>query len=269
MKCRLFLLATLGAALAVAQGPEQLQNFRLEYRLEFDEQSSAVLGTELGPAVFAGSREIRQQVVLDAPAKRLTVRTFSVPGGAPAVTPLADAQAAEIENYRVDVKRTAIGARDFLFEGTVAPDPQVFLAPVIEGDTWRMRAAWYGPAAPVFNQILIDFPSRSAYIPGAAGLFEYSAQPNRAPVAVIAEAPSSVFQPEVRLDASQSSDPDGEPISLSWRSTRGSVSISGAGTATPRVQFKSGPGRYDIVLTVTDARGASSEASVSVSYYGR
>lgn len=269
MKFRLLFLAIIGAALTLAQSPEELQAFRLEYRLNFDQQGAPVLGAELAEAVLAGSREVRQQVLLDAPAKRLTVRTFTVVGGAPATTPLRELQTTEIENYRVDVRRIAVGERSFTFEGIVASGPRVFLAPVIAGDTWSMRTSWYSPAAPVFYEVLLGFALQTAYIAGADGAFEFSRVPNRSPVPVIAPAPQTLFQPDLRLDASASSDPDGETLDYRWTVVRGSVSFTGADTATPRIQFHSGPGQYELLVTVTDSRGASAQASVSTGYYGR
>jgi hypothetical protein len=140
---------------------------------------------------------------------------------------------------------------------------------VLAGDAWAFDVSWWGQTDPAFSQIYIDFADRTVFVPGGFGNFEYSDKPNHAPAVSLASTPDSVFQPEIQLDASKTSDPDGDALTYSWRASRGTVSIAGANTSTPRVQFHSGPGRYDIVLTVTDARGAVSESTVTVGYYGR
>jgi len=73
MKFRAVCLIIAGVLLLGAQTPEELQAFRLEYRLDFDGQTAPVLGPELAEAVLTGAREVRQQAVYDAPARRLTV----------------------------------------------------------------------------------------------------------------------------------------------------------------------------------------------------
>lgn len=90
---------------------------------------------------------------------------------------------------------------------------------------------------------------------------------NRPPVAD-AGPPIRLYNNTVSLNGSRSYDPDGDPITFSWRfiSGVGTSTLSGANTATPTA-FMSGPfGDYLYELTVTDNKGASSTAVVRVTF---
>ena len=69
----------------------------------------------------------------------------------------------------------------------------------------------------------------------------------------------------IKLDATQSSDPDGTIESFSWMKTEGpsAVTITNVSTSTPVVSGLV-EGVYTFVLTVTDNRGASTQAQVKV-----
>jgi hypothetical protein len=91
---------------------------------------------------------------------------------------------------------------------------------------------------------------------------------NGTPVAVIAQTPEQVLTREVRLDASGSLDPEGAPLTYSWRVVSGSAALSNANSAQPIVQFAAF-GRYVLELTVQDAAGLRDTASVAILYAGR
>jgi PKD repeat protein len=86
---------------------------------------------------------------------------------------------------------------------------------------------------------------------------------NRPPVAVATANPTSGSVPlTVRFDGSQSSDPDGDPLSYSWDLNGDGVYGDSSAVAPTYIYTK--PGRVTIRLRVTDNHGASSTASVSV-----
>ena len=71
----------------------------------------------------------------------------------------------------------------------------------------------------------------------------------------------------IALDGSSSYDPDGDPITYSWRVLGGGhADIYGANTAAPSVLLSSGYGSYTFELTVTDSKRASSTDTVRVNY---
>ncbi len=75
------------------------------------------------------------------------------------------------------------------------------------------------------------------------------------------------YYSDLALDGSRSFDPDGDPITYSWRVVGPQqVNIIGGNTARPRVQLLSGMVLYTFELTVTDDKGASSRDTMTVNY---
>jgi hypothetical protein len=69
------------------------------------------------------------------------------------------------------------------------------------------------------------------------------------------------------LDGSASFDPDGDPITYSWRSLGPlNTEIYGASSVRPQVRFTGGFGSYTFELTVTDSHGAKSTDTVTVGF---
>jgi len=74
---------------------------------------------------------------------------------------------------------------------------------------------------------------------------------------------------ETSLNGTASYDPDGDPITYSWRYIgNGRAEIFGANTATPTVRFSLGPGSYTFELTVADDKRATSTSTVTVRFLG-
>jgi hypothetical protein len=85
---------------------------------------------------------------------------------------------------------------------------------------------------------------------------------NHAPIAV-AVAPFWFVSAEMtgsgQLDGSQSSDPDGDPITYEWRSVgEKQARIVNPNAQNPTVEFLDGWGRYEFELVVVDDKGARS-----------
>ena len=76
---------------------------------------------------------------------------------------------------------------------------------------------------------------------------------------------------QMQLDGTASTSADGAPLSYSWTQPASSqaATISGATTATPLVQFTSGPGNYTFTLTVTDDTGKTATDTASVTFQFR
>jgi PKD repeat protein len=86
---------------------------------------------------------------------------------------------------------------------------------------------------------------------------------NRPPVAVATANPTSGTIPlTVRFDGSQSSDPDGDPLSYSW--DLDGDGVFGDSTAVAPSNTYTKPGRVTIRLRVADNHGASSTTTVSI-----
>jgi PKD repeat protein len=86
------------------------------------------------------------------------------------------------------------------------------------------------------------------------------------PVIVLAPVNLQVPTRMLTLDASQSFSPSGSPLTFSWTSNQ-AVSIANASTATPIITF-SGPGTFQVQLTVTDASGVQSSVLLPFTFVG-
>lgn len=92
---------------------------------------------------------------------------------------------------------------------------------------------------------------------GAAPTASFTASPNSVPA-------GDGNQTVVTLDASASSDPDGDPLSYSWTVPNGTfVEGTSASSEIAKVTFP-GIAPYDVTLTVTDPDGNSDSTTVTV-----
>jgi hypothetical protein len=94
-------------------------------------------------------------------------------------------------------------------------------------------------------------------------------QANQPPTAVVSANPTSVPAGDgnntvVTIDASQSSDPDGDSLTFSWVVPSGTF-VNGTGPADPTIQVTfPGAAPYTVRVTVDDGNGGSDEASVTI-----
>jgi len=88
-------------------------------------------------------------------------------------------------------------------------------------------------------------------------------------------APHSTTSPQLNPQASTSLDSEeattspgaeASALSYSWQVLGGEATISDGDTATPTVEFTSGPGTYIVRVTVTDSNGAESTGETTVVY---
>lgn len=99
-------------------------------------------------------------------------------------------------------------------------------------------------------------------------------KPNRcgrpaATTTAVAEPESAtVMSSQINLDGTKSTSADGQPLTYRWTNVPGTppAAIIRASTATPTVQFSTGPVTYKFELTVTDSTGKTATDTVTINY---
>jgi hypothetical protein len=91
-----------------------------------------------------------------------------------------------------------------------------------------------------------------------------------APTAVAGPKDMTTFANQIQLDATKSSSSVDGPLTYKWSMAPGSpvAAISKSDTATPVVQFPSGPMAYTFEVTVTDSAGRTATDRVTVNFAG-
>jgi hypothetical protein len=261
MNSRVLKWATCALLLNAQTVPDNL-TLRLEMTAEASRLNLGSLPLDLQETITSGQVELRQQVLYDAPAKQLSVRTFTVPAGSPVPTSLKTIGNNEIEGFRVDVSYVATDQFSISFQGTVASGWQSPVHGVAAGDPFRLTAR--------MQQVRMETPAGSQMVShDAAGTVALDATPNRAPVAEAGPESIQSVSTEIALDAWKSFDPDGEELDYKWHVMRGAAAERGCETPTPVLQLLQGRGSYDVRLTVTDLRGATSYDWIRIDYVGR
>jgi hypothetical protein len=283
----LVVLALLGCFAATAQTP-QLQTYSVEVTVPLSQVGANPAPTgvpaNILQALQAGALEIRHSLTYSAPNSRMSVRTFLVQPGAPNPTPAAG-QSMLTESYEVNVENVFWGAQ------TVAPPGTNATSIVITG---RIGSSSTSILGNLVNKLFVHsagydtgrFTNLTTVISGTSTI--YAAQGtgtlsaggtsgggpgtggNRPPVVVVtAGNNATTAQVEIQLDASGSSDPEGAPLSFSWRSIGKTAAVINRNSAKPSVQFAEGFGEYVFEVTATDDQGISATGQVRVLYVGR
>ncbi len=219
------------------------------------ENASTVTITGIGAVGLTGS-----STVSPAGTTTYTITATNQHGSVSATATVGIIETVKILDFRADTLRTAR-----------AGDPAVL--------SWRTENATeviitgVGPV-PVNGSITVNPATDTTYTLVAYGrrsqvsaVLIVRVGANNAPVANAG--PSQVVMSStITLDGSLSYDPDGDPITYSWRVIGNArADIYGANTARPSVLLSSGYASYVFELTVTDSKRASSTATVRVNYY--
>ena len=278
------------AGSASGQTP-QIASFKIESTVPVSGLQSAVtpaIPANVLASLAGGALEIREQITWSAPASStgsptLKVDGFLVAPGSPNPTPPAG-QTVPILSYIVRIDQTIFSSKltpSVTFIGTVLTNDVVSPFGNLIGATVIISTGYSGSSPVTFSNVLALIPGvGTIYSASAKGVLTLVGGPTTpppsgtpggtAPVAVAGPQGLQTTLPEVQLDASGSSDPGGNPLTFSWVSVGRPMNISDANTAKPRVQFLGqGSGDYTFEVTVSNNKGGSSTARVTVSYSGK
>lgn len=192
----------------------------------------------------------------------------------PNATPTASISANPLTVPAGDANQTIV-----TLDGTASSDP--------DGDalsfSWNVPSGTFVGATSATSSIAqVTFPGAAPYTvtltvadpAGASAQAQVTigvdAPPNEAPTAVVTASPTSVPQGDgnqtvVTIDASGSSDPDGDTLSFSWMVPSGTfVGGTSATDETIQVTFP-GAAPYTVTVTVDDGNGGTDQASITIS----
>lgn len=236
------------------------------------------------PGLISGAQEARQQVSLNTQTNVLTIQAFTVAPGSPTPTPSGSINFGSVLYfYTVAVDRTyftcqpvpavvmvgritnnfpvtpfgnAIGALAVVSLGYTTDNPPKVnnLTVLIPG----LAGVYTGAGAGT-----LTFPTASVNPPGTAS--------NNPVIVFTPSATQQVFQRQIMLDASKSTDPGNLQLSYVWTQVNTNIpaGISNANSATPLITFNGGKGDYVFQVVVTNSRGLTTTGQTTISYYGQ
>jgi PKD repeat protein len=153
--------------------------------------------------------------------------------------------------WRLRAGNTLLAERDTLVPALSSVNVTAFVPPTLAAGTYALRVR-VDTLGTCFET---NETNNAQTIPLVIG-----PGPNRPPVAQAGGTPTSGTAPlAVAFSSGGSSDPDGDPLGYSWAFGDGTTS-----TAANPAKTYSVAGGYTAVLTVTDGRGGSAQASVPI-----
>ncbi len=309
LRSRTFQIASLGLAMAAipvlaqttpatcSTAPTSITNFNIERSLNLglsgtgSSAGQVGLFTTLTPninpatvaAVLTGAVEAREQFSLNTASNVLTVQGFTAQPASTSPTPVQNINSsAVLYLYQVQVDKVYF---------TCQPTPSVLITgKIINNFPNTPFGNANGALVAIGFGYTTDTPAKvnnlTVLLPGLAGLYSGAAvgtltfpsasvnppgTANTNPAIVFTPAATqTVFQKQIQLDASKSTDPNGLQLTYVWTQVNSNIAagISNGNTATPLVTFSGGKGDYTFQVTVTNSKGGSSTGQTTISYYG-
>jgi hypothetical protein len=253
--------------------------------------SSSVLPpiTSLPPNVLAaiagGALDLRVQTNYNPSANLLTSTFFAVQTGSPIPTNLGTVNPASIfGSLTITVDKVYTTSKAVMMVGTVSSGSNT---PVgnIQGSPATFSFAYSSDNPPkITNAITLVAGTAVLFSATAAGTVSIT-QPSSSGgggggttgVTIVVSASPSItlagatntFQLEsnqVQLDASKSTSTNAGALTYAWSTTSANANIINGNTATPIVQLSVRRQTYQFSVTVTDAKGATATAAVTLLY---
>lgn len=238
-------------------------------------------------SVTGGALDLRAQTNYNAQTNILNVTFFTVQTGSPTPTNLGQLTASNVfGTATINVNQLYVTTNAVMLVGTMSASSSALLGSV--AGTPASFSFSYNSATPpaLTNAILTVAGTLAVVSPTATGTVTIT-QPasgggtggttsNGVTIVVTGGTGIGVIGPnnfavdsnQVFLSASQSTSSNPGALTYSWTSnaTSAPTVILGANTATPMIELLA-MGSYQFTLTVTDAKGVSATANITVQYF--
>ena len=274
--------------------PTSLQSLSLE-RVVSITNVLTTLTPNIPPNILAsitgGAQEIRERLIFNATANTITSTVFLVAPGSPNPTPLSiDLTQSIIQQYTIAIDRiytTCKPTPNVMIVGTVSQSsggPSVAGGPFGSylGAPAVISLGYTTATPPVVNNVVtliagtvvafsasangtLTFPPAPVTPPGSTGAPSIVITP-AAPTT--AGARIQVLSNPLHLDATQSTDPNGNALTFQFSSNPPVSFVPSPNIPNPDVQFPIG-GDYTITLTVTNSAGLTSTVTLPITFIGR
>jgi hypothetical protein len=244
--------------------------------------------TNLPPSVLAslagGALDLRAQTNYNPQANLLTMTFFTVQTGSPTPTNLGLVSPASIfGGVTIGVDRIYVTSNAVMFVGTVSSGSNTLVG-TIQSAPASFSFAYSSDTPPkITNAMTLVAGTIVLFSPSASGTVNIT-QPSGSGggggttgVTIVVSASPSItvtgatntFQlvsNQVQLDASKSTSTNAGALTYAWSTTSANANIINGNTATPIVQLSVRRQTYQFNVTVTDAKGATATAAVTLLY---
>jgi len=277
-----FLAVSLGAG-AAESTPEMttVQSLTLERALNPANVATTLPSLIPQPVlaeVASQALEIRERFVYPAGASgTVSYIQFSVPAGTPIPTPSTlDITGSTYFVAQLAVQKISVGSNtsypSVQFSGVIAS----LEGPLgsMTGTPAALSFGYTNSTQPPFNNVLSSVGGLSSGY-SAAGVGEMTlmqvpafTNPCSGPIPITATVIATTTK-QIVLDGSQSFDCSGQPLTYyQWGvlNPLGSVTVTNPSLPKGSARLNSGPGEYNLTLTVTDAQGVSATSNILVTY---
>jgi hypothetical protein len=242
------------------------------------------IAADMLAGINSGALELREQLNFNAQDNVLTEFYFTVQAGAPTPTNLAQIPFSSIfATSTLSVCQIVVGTKpspSAMFFGTIANSSPSFFGPST-GEPAVFSFGYTNDTPPQINNVTdLIAGIVVAYSPSATGSFTVFPPPGgpsggsgSITISVIGPggsmSPTNTFTTTggfAALDASASTSSNGGPLTFSWAPLPGSIVGITGGTSSAVLQLNGlrGGHSYQIMLTVTDSKGVTATAIVTV-----
>lgn len=242
-----------------------------------DSVTQANIPADVASALQGGTLKIRQAVSYTSASSTLTIHGFLVQPGSPIPTPAGATGLTDVWNYTVAVTNVTLSSKamnSVVLTGTINPNDVTPFGD-ISGSVVSFSTAYTVPTdgtAPTFAGVGTDVVGvASLFSKAGAGTVTSGSGSGSGTLTAVAGPKNAIMTVDTfQLDGTQST--GNGKLTFQWTFVPQfgqTATLSGANTATPTVMlpdYAAAFGDYTFQLMVTDSTGATSTATVVISY---